>query len=257
MQLLKVTIFCCLSILIAKTAYSQNPGMIHSGEINFEMRVNNYAILSEYYENDKLSPGKQQFAQQYKADKPQFGVSNFALSFNDNYSLYAHDNTAKIPDVSLIIIRNIVYSDLKKHVSISQKNIIDDQFLVSDSTRKIQWKITNETKEIAGFNCRRANAVIMDSVYVVAFYTDQIVPRSGPESFTGLPGMILGVALPHEHITWFATGVINKQVSDGDIKPPSGGKKINNNELLKILLDNQLLKMDMLTRPLFLRNYMF
>ncbi len=257
MQLLKITIFCCLSILIDKTAYSQNSPMVHEGEIDFEMRVNNYAILNLYYENDKLSPGKQQFAEQYKANKPQFGISNFTLSFNDGYSIYAHNDTPKISDVSLIIIRNIVYSDLKKHISISKKNIIDDQYLVSDSTRKIQWKITNETKEIAGFNCRRANAVIMDSVYVVAFYTDQIVPRSGPESFTGLPGMILGVALPHEHMTWFATRVVNKQVFDGDIQPPSGGKKINNSELLKILLDNPLLKMDMLTRPLFLRNYMF
>jgi GLPGLI family protein len=48
---------------------------------------------------------------------------------------------------------------------------------------------------IAGFNCRRANAMIMDSIYVVAFYTDEILTTGGPESFSGLPGMILGVAL--------------------------------------------------------------
>jgi GLPGLI family protein len=31
----------------------------------------------------------------------------------------------------------------------------------------------------------------MDSVFIVAFYTDQIVTSGGPESFNELPGMIL------------------------------------------------------------------
>ncbi len=47
----------------------------------------------------------------------------------------------------------------------------------------------------------------MDSIYVVAFYTDEILTTGGPESFTGLPGMILGIAIPHEHVSWFATKV--------------------------------------------------
>lgn len=44
----------------------------------------------------------------------------------------------------------------------------------------------------------------MDTIYMVAFYTPEIKTSGGPESIYGLPGMILGLALPHEHITWFA-----------------------------------------------------
>ncbi|SJN18479.1 hypothetical protein FM107_01375 [Sphingobacterium sp. JB170] len=41
----------------------------------------------------------------------------------------------------------------------------------------------------------------------MAFYSESIIPTGGPESFCGLPGMILGVALPHENVSWFATKV--------------------------------------------------
>ena len=90
-------------------------------------------------------------------------------------------------------------------------------------------------REIAGFNCRRANAIIMDSIYVVAFYTDEILAPGGPESFSGLPGMILGVALPHEHITWFATKVEMVPVEPAELNAPVKGKKVNNKELLETI----------------------
>ena len=120
---------------------------------------------------------------------------------------------------------NIVYTNLKDSLSISQKHVYEQTFLVNDSTRKIKWKITDETRNIAGFDCRRANAIIMDSIYVVAYYTDQITTTGGPESFNGLPGMILGLALPHEHITWFATKVYTENITDAQLTSPKKGKK--------------------------------
>ncbi len=67
----------------------------------------------------------------------------------------------------------------------------------------------------------------MDSVFVVAFYTDQIVPGGGPESFTGLPGMILGLAIPRMNTTWFATKLELVTVGPSDLAPPKKGKKTN------------------------------
>ena len=52
-----------------------------------------------------------------------------------------------------------------------------------------------------------------------------VIPVSGgSESFTGLPGMILGVALPREHITWFATLVKDSPVLATAITAPKKGK---------------------------------
>ncbi len=94
-------------------------------------------------------------------------------------------------------------------------------------------------REIAGYTCRRANALVMDSIYVVAFYTEVIPVSSGPEIFSGLPGMILGVALPHENVTWFATSVKDNDTLK-EIKPPAKGKATDNTGLRKTLTaDNQ------------------
>jgi GLPGLI family protein len=130
---------------------------------------------------------------------------------------------------------NTIFTDLNASTASDQKKVFEETFLVKDSTRKINWKITSETRDIAGYTCRRANALILDSIYVVAFYTDEIPLSGGPEAFTGLPGMILGVALPHENITWFATKVTDVPIEDKALIPPKKGKQVNNKELLATL----------------------
>jgi GLPGLI family protein len=109
--------------------------------------------------------------------------------------------------------------------------------LIEDSIKKLNWKITSDTRTIAGFECRKATAIIMDSVFVVAFYTDQIVTHGGPESFTGLPGMILGIAIPRLNATWYATKLQLVEVKETDLAAPKKGKKTNLSDLGKQLKD--------------------
>jgi GLPGLI family protein len=134
-------------------------------------------------------------------------------------------------------MKSEVYSNFITDSSITIKNVYGEDFLIADKAQPIVWKITGDTREIAGFHCKRANGLILDSVYVVAFYTEDIIPSGGPESFCGLPGMILGVSLPHENITWFATNVeIN--VSMGPIALPKRTKSITRNEFKTTLQTN-------------------
>ena len=49
--------------------------------------------------------------------------------------------------------------------------------------------------------------------------------------------MILGVALPHENITWFATKVTEMTVENKALTPPKKGKPVNFKELHKKLDD--------------------
>jgi GLPGLI family protein len=113
--------------------------------------------------------------------------------------------------------------------------VYDNTFLIQDSLTKIEWRITNDTRTIAGFECRKAVGRMLDSVYVIAFYTDQILTTGGPESFTGLPGMILGAAIPRINTTWFATKLELTPVTPEQIAPPKKGKKVNTKELLEQL----------------------
>jgi len=81
------------------------------------------------------------------------------------------------------------------------------QVAIKDSLTNVKWKITNEYRNIAGYDCRRANGVTLDSVYVIAFYTDQIPTSASPSTLHGLPGMIMGLVVPEQHFNIYATKV--------------------------------------------------
>jgi len=203
-------------------AQAPNTIFLSQGKIEFEKKLNQYAQLD----------GDNSWSELEKKTLSQFKTTYFDMLFTRTKTLYKPGRegtgTAMGWFSELPAQENIVYSDLEQEKSITQKKVFEQLFLVQDSIRKIRWKLTDETRTIAGFSCRRANAIIMDSVYVVAFYTDEILTTGGPESFSGLPGMILGVALPHQHVTWFATKVEAVSVADAQLTPPQKGKKTDN-----------------------------
>jgi GLPGLI family protein len=227
-------ILICLALLSYQYAKNQNAIFLTHGKIEFEYKINIYAQMQDF--NDD---GWKDFV---KKNMPQFKTTYFNLAFDNNKTLYqpGKDNPEnnKIWFGQDVADENIIYSDFDKQQAISQKKVFEKIFLVEDSVRKIKWKITNETRNVAGFECRRANAIIMDSIYVVAFYTDEIVTSGGPESFCGLPGMILGVALPHQHVTWFATKLIADPLKPADFKIPTKGKVATNASLKETLKES-------------------
>lgn len=107
----------------------------------------------------------------------------------------------------LLDYQGTLYQDLSKSVSKSQFDLHGSPVLIEDSLVNVKWKITNEYRNIAGYDCRRANGVTLDSVYVVAFFTDQIPTTAGPGAVHGLPGMILGLVVPEQHYNIYATKV--------------------------------------------------
>ncbi|WP_426326635.1 GLPGLI family protein [Pedobacter sp. R-06] len=232
---LKYTILFAV-IFISKSLMAQNIHFVQNGVIEFEKRSNMYALIKKKINKDNESymvPA----LDQYKKNNPQFKVAKSTLSFNKDKSLYKWPTVEETANPNwaardaLVDLKNTIATDYNTRTSISQKAVYEDTYLVKDSLRKINWKITDETREIAGYECRRANAIIMDSIYVVAYYSNQIAVSGGPESFTGLPGMILGLALPHQNITWFATKVTEVAVPEKDLSPPTKGKPTDNKGL--------------------------
>ncbi|QIL39309.1 GLPGLI family protein [Pedobacter sp. HDW13] len=223
-------------IFISKSTFAQNIHFVKSGVIEFEKRSNMYALIKKKINKDNESYMSPAF-DQYKKNNPQFKVAKSTLSFNKDKSLYKWPTVEETVNPNwaardpLVDLKNTVATDFNANTSISQKAVYEDTYIVKDSLRKINWKITDETREIAGYECRRANAIIMDSIYVVAYYSNQIAVSGGPESFTGLPGMILGLALPHQNISWFATKVTEVTVPEKDLTPPTKGKPIDNKGL--------------------------
>lgn len=98
----------------------------------------------------------------------------------------------------------MIFQDLKNNTGEVQIQI-DEKYILSDSLQNITWRFTDEYRTIAGFECRRVNGSTPDSLYLVAFYTDELPVSAGPALSSGLPGMILGLAIPEMHIQYWAT----------------------------------------------------
>jgi GLPGLI family protein len=185
-------------------------GQWNSGTITYERKINSAFLMEEMRNRNGI---KEEAYQNYISSQPKFKSSTFTLRFKGDSSFYYPSESKQVIPVSndewfvMCGYNNRIQKNTKKKIAQWEKEVFASKFLISDTLRHIKWKITDETREIAGFECRRANAIIMDSVYVVAFYATDIQSSDGPESFYGLPGMILGAVLPYEHITWFAVNV--------------------------------------------------
>ena len=213
-----------LSLLVMNVADSQD--FITRGKIEFEIKRNNKRIYSA--EERANNP--------YVSSLPEFDISYRDLIFSWNKSVYQPGRKGNAP--SDYINENSVFTDLDKKQTVQKINQFEEYFVYEDSVRKIKWKIENETRKIAGWACRKAVGRIHDSVYVVAFYCPEIIPQSGPEFFSGLPGMILGVAIPRYYTTWFATKIEIANIDESKIVPPvvKKSKQYTKRELAEILL---------------------
>ncbi len=175
--------------------------------------------------------------EQAKDHIPKQTISYFSFTSEGNKSVYKRTKEPEVPRgmwFQPFADDNTVYNDYTTGTTISQKPIYEETYLLQDSLLNIKWKITSDTRNIAGFECRKAIGVLFDTVAVFAFYTDEIMISGGPESIHGLPGLILGMGIPRLHTTWFATKV-NLDVNPKTIVPATKGKKNTRQSMLTSL----------------------
>lgn len=176
--------------------------------------------------------------QQAKGYTPAELKSYFTFTGDSTHSIFRQTQEAEIPTGMYfrpIADENVVYNDYKTKRTITQKPVYEETFLVDDSMLNIKWKITNDTRNIAGFECRKAVGILFDTIAVFAFYTDEIMISGGPEGIHGLPGMILGLGIPRIHTTWFATKVEVTGFKMNKVVPATKGKKVTRKEMIDAL----------------------
>lgn len=184
--------------LFAMNTYAQV--FIDKGEIIYEVKTNIQKTI-----------GNGIWAENMKANLPQFQTTYYTLTFANNSSIYQftkHEENSKVPQyMKEGQEKTRWYMDLNNGILQQNKDMFGTKFDIADSLVNIKWRYTDEIREIAGFNCRKAVGIIMDSVYVFAFYTDEILYSGGPCSINGLPGAILAMTIPRLYTSWMATGV--------------------------------------------------
>jgi GLPGLI family protein len=200
-------------------------GQITHGVILFERKTN---LLKKYD-----SPESQRWLRGEKVK-----IDRFNLHFSPEKSIFLPLESAVPSKTDWATSKNTVVQDFEKEERICVYSLFGESKVVKDNIVERNWKITERKRNIAGYSCRRAIWNKNDSIRIYAWYTDQLIPSTGPETFNGLPGTILGLATEDGGVVYFAKLVqekyqnVDELISEIKIKNFSTEKELKD-ELIK------------------------
>lgn len=200
---------------------------INQGKIEYEVKTNLHKSLPPDAWGDLI-----------KDKLPEYKTSFWTLTFDGAKSIYGFEKWGE-PSIPQYMRSNedekqYYYDFASGDFYIKKLNFGTEFNIAGDSIPRLNWKLVNENREIAGFNCRKAYAVLFDSVYVFAFYTEEILLPGGPQSFTGLPGTILGITVPRLYTSIIATKVEVNNINVKNITRPKAKKTMTMKEVSAI-----------------------
>ena len=169
---------------------------IKQGMIVFERKTNLYKKFKDS-ENIK----------EWLKEEDKIKVDLFELWFNDSTSLYKPQDSELREYNAWATDKNTVRQYFTTSRLYMIRQIWEEEVHIADSLTKRTWKLTNSTRKIAGYNCRKAVWQINDSLRIYAWFSYDIVVPTGPENFGGLPGAILGLATEDGGLVYFAKKV--------------------------------------------------
>ena len=177
-------------------------GQITHGVILYERKTN---LLKKY-----KSPESRRWLRGERVK-----IDRFNLHFSPEKSVFMPAESAVPSKADWATSKNTVLQNFDNNERVSIYNLFGDRKTVKDELVKRTWKITERKRTIAGYSCRRAIWSKNDSTRIYAWYTDQIIASTGPETFNGLPGTILGLATEDGGVVYFAK-IVNEKYQNMD-----------------------------------------
>ncbi len=205
--------------------------------------------------------------EQVRNNVPEYQIAKYALYFSDSVSLYKliPDDNAPEPfagegggfrrfnfgggDGEL-------YKNLTTGLTIQANELGGKNFLIIDTIKKAPWKISAETKQVLGVNCRKATRKVLQPVRqqrninfnrnggtidttvkppapkeieVVAWFAETILAPVGPDTYGQLPGVILELNVD-DGTTIYTALEVKKTIDIKEFKEPKKGKKVTMQE---------------------------
>lgn len=223
----KITLFFAL-ITCLSTAWSQNKS---EGVVVYEHKMNLHKNMKD---------------EAMKAMVPEFRTTEMQLNFKGAESLYKgipkdeEDEGITNSDgngQTRIVIKmpqNEMYRNFDTQESIETQNLAGQKFLIIDSLKKANWKLTGEIKKIHGYDCMKATSMSkVDNRPVVAWFAEAIPVSHGPTTFGGLPGLIMEVDVNDGQMIYTTKKIDFKAITKDDLKKPTSGKKVTQAEFDK------------------------
>lgn len=198
---------------------------VRSGKVVYERKTNLY----KKFKGDEVK--------EWLREEDKNKVDIFELYFNDSLSVFKPQESDLREKMSWATDKNTVYQNLLSNSRLTVKDLWGEKFFVEDSLWKRTWKITDSRRNIAGYNCRKAIWQANDSTRIYAWYSDDLIPSVGPESFCGLPGVILGLATEDGGVIYFAKTVETVQQPASVFAVSKGKSKVYKTAEIKAKLE--------------------
>lgn len=214
------TAFICCTAWMAS-------GQIASGKIVFERKTN---LFKKF---------KDEGTKQWLGEKNKTRIDQFELFFNDSISLFRPIESELKDELSWATTKNTVYQNLNSGTRLSIMSVWGENIYITDSTVERTWKITESHRKISNYDCRKAIWEMNDSTRIYAWYTDAIVPGVGPETFSGLPGAILGLATEDGGVIYFAKSVEVMSPDFVKLAPVTGKNKLYQQAEMRAKLEKE------------------
>jgi GLPGLI family protein len=221
MTLVSRILYFMLLVLCCNTAFAQ----VSSGKVIYERKTNLY----KKFKGDDVK--------EWLREEDKNKVDVFELYFNDSLSLFKPQESELKERMSWATDKNVVYQNFVTKRRMTIKDLWGEKFYVEDSLWERKWKITDSKRNIAGYNCRKAIWQANDSTRIYAWYSEELMTSTGPESFNGLPGVILGLATEDGGVIYFAKTVEMMKPSVVDLQPAKNKSKIYKTAEIKAKLE--------------------
>ena len=189
--------------------------------------------------------------EQLKAVLPDSRSFKKVLIFNSNESIYKdyenqEDDVVEAGSehegmhIKMVMKRpdNQLYKNLAENKIFEKQEFFGRNFLITDETKELEWKLANEQKDILGYVCQKA---IIDNTEkpVVAWFSPQIPVSNGPMAYGKLPGMILELDIADGSTHIVASEILLLKLEEDAIEVPKKGKKVSREEYDKIVEEKQ------------------
>ncbi len=166
-----------------------------------------------------------------EADK--IKIDYFDLLFNDTCSVFLPQESELKEDMGWATQKSTVYQYFNTGKRYLIKDMWGELLHISDTLYKRKWQITESTRKIAGYQCRKAIWRANDTTRIYAWFSYDLSTSTGPESFYGLPGTILGLATENGGVVYFAKKVEFTAPQASQLVPPKKKKIYTIDELWK------------------------
>ncbi len=181
-------------VLVLSFTFISVNAQISSAKITFERKTNLYKKLKGNVEN-------------WLKEEDKIKIDYFELFVTDTISVFKPQESELKENLSWATSKNTVLQNYNSHTRYLIKTMWGEELHLTDSLFKRQWQITESSRKIAGYSCRKAIWQANDSTRIYAWFSYDIIPSTGPESFNGLPGTILGLATEDGGVVYFAKKV--------------------------------------------------